>query len=365
MEIPRARKKTRRIHVGAVPIGDGAPIAVQSMTNTPSTDVDATVGQIEMLARAGCEIIRVAIPDDASAETFKHIVRRSPIPVIADIHFDYRLALSAIESGAHGVRVNPGNIGGYDKFEIVLRAAADAGVCVRVGVNSGSLEKDLLKRYGAPTPQAMVESALRFVEFMAGHDFTNYKVALKSSDVINTVTAYRLFSEVSDAPLHVGVTEAGSLVQGSIKSAIGIGMVLADGIGDTLRVSLSAHPVYEVRAAYAILRTLRLRERGIEVVSCPTCARCQVNLLPVVEEVENRLAFIEKPLKVAIMGCVVNGPGEAREADIGVAGGKGKAILFKKGELVRKIDEKEMADVLVREVVAMTGEEEIRPPENS
>ena len=347
------RKKTRRIYVGDTAIGDGAPVAVQSMTNTPTPDVEATLSQINELARAGCEIIRVSLPDDESAEAFPEIKRRSPIPVIADIHFDYRLALKAIGGGADGVRVNPGNIGGESKFKQVLKAAKEAGVCVRVGVNSGSLEKDLLKKYGSPTPEAMVESALRYVTFLAEQDFIQYKVALKSSDVLNTIAAYRLFSEASDAPLHVGVTEAGSLVQGSVKSALGIGMLLAEGIGDTIRVSLSANPIYEIQAAYAILRTLRIRERGVEIISCPTCARCGIDLFPVVEEAERRLAAVETPLKVAIMGCVVNGPGEAREADVGVAGGRGHALLFKKGKKVRKVREEEMIEVLVEEVEKM------------
>jgi len=341
--------------VGAVPIGGGAPVAVQSMTNTPTENVEATLDQIRELARAGCEIIRVSVPNDESAEAFDAIKKASPIPVIADIHFDHRLALAAIRSGADGVRVNPGNIGGEKKFKLVLEEARKAGTCVRVGVNAGSLEKDLLEKYGAPTPRAMVESALRFVAFLAEVDFSNYKIALKSSDVLDTIEAYKLFSLESDAPLHVGVTEAGSLVQGSIKSALGIGMLLAEGIGDTIRVSLTADPLYEVQAAYAILRALRIRERGVEIISCPTCARTGINILAAVEEAERRLAFIEKPLKVAIMGCVVNGPGEAREADVGVAGGKGQALLFKKGKKIRNLKEAEMVDALVREVMEMTA----------
>ena len=340
--------------MGDIPLGDGAPVAVQSMTNTPTVDTKATLAQIDELAGAGCEIIRVAVPDDKSAESFAHIKRLAPIPVIADIHFDYRLALRAIEYGADGIRVNPGNIGGEDKFKIILDRARSAGTCIRVGVNSGSLERDLLKKYGSPTPEAMVESAMRFVNFMEEADFQNYKIALKSSDVLMSIAAYRQFSEVSDAPLHVGITEAGSLVQGSVKSAIGIGMLLAQGIGDTIRISLSAPPIYEVQAAYALLRTLRLRERGVEIVSCPTCARCGIDLFPLVEEAERRLAFVRKPLKVAIMGCVVNGPGEAREADVGIAGGKGSALLFKHGEKVRKIHQEEMLEVLIGEVERMT-----------
>jgi (E)-4-hydroxy-3-methylbut-2-enyl-diphosphate synthase len=275
--------------------------------------------------------------------------------VIADIHFDHRLALAAIRAGADAIRINPGNIGGKKKFKLILEAAQDAGICIRVGVNSGSLEKRLLIKYGSPTPDAMVESALGFVGFMENYGFTQYKISLKSSDVLSTISAYRLFSQSSDAPLHIGVTEAGSLVQGSVKSAIGIGMLLAEGIGDTIRVSLSAPPIHEVRAAYAILRTLRLRERGVEIISCPTCGRCGIELLPVVEEAERRLAFVKKPIKVAIMGCVVNGPGEAREADVGVAGGKGHALLFKRGNKVRRIKEEEMVDILVEEVTAMVS----------
>jgi (E)-4-hydroxy-3-methylbut-2-enyl-diphosphate synthase len=349
------RKKTRRIYIGGVPIGDGAPIVVQSMTNTPSRDVVATVDQIRSLAQAGCEVVRVAVPDDEAAGVFAEIVAQSPLPVIADIHFDYRLAIKAVRSGAQGVRVNPGNIGGTDKFAAVIEAAKDAGICIRVGVNAGSLEKRLLETFGSPTPQAMVQSALAYTDFMESRGFHNYKVSLKSSDVLATVAAYREFSGVSDAPLHVGVTEAGPLVQGTVKSALGIGLLLYEGIGDTIRVSLSASPVQEVRAAYAILRTLRLRERGVEIISCPTCGRCGIDLLSAVERVEEMLSAITRPLKVAVMGCVVNGPGEAREADVGVAGGQGQGVLFKKGKLVRKLREEEIVEALIAEVRDMIG----------
>jgi (E)-4-hydroxy-3-methylbut-2-enyl-diphosphate synthase len=347
------RKHTRRIYVGKVPVGETAPISVQSMTNTSPTDVIATLGQIRDLAEAGCEIVRVAVPDDDAVEAFKEVRAQSPIPVIADIHFDYRLALRAIGAGADAVRINPGNIGGTEKFASVIKSAKEAGICIRVGVNAGSLDKQVLKSYGSPTPEAMVRSALMYTDFMKSMGFQQYKVSLKSSDVLATVAAYRLFSEMSDAPLHVGVTEAGPLVQGTVKSALGIGLLLYEGIGDTIRVSLSASPVHEVRAAYAILRTLRIRERGVEIISCPTCGRCHIDLLSTVEKVEEMLAPVTRPLKVAVMGCVVNGPGEAREADVGVAGGQGQGVLFKKGKLIRKLREEEIVRVLIEEVKKM------------
>jgi (E)-4-hydroxy-3-methylbut-2-enyl-diphosphate synthase len=323
------------------------------MTNTPPAAAAATVEQIRGLAQAGCEVVRVAVPDEEAVQAFKEIRAQSPIPVIADIHFDYRLAIRAIWAGADGVRINPGNIGGTEKFAAVIEAAKEAGICVRVGVNSGSLDKRILETYGSPTPEAMVKSALTYTDFMENMGFRQYKVSLKSSDVLATVAAYRLFSEVSDAPLHVGVTEAGPMAQGTVKSALGIGLLLYEGIGDTIRVSLSASPIQEVRAAYAILRTLRIRERGVEIISCPTCGRCGIDLLSAVEKVEEMLAPITRPLKVAIMGCVVNGPGEAREADVGVAGGQGHGVLFKKGKLIRKLREEEIVDVLVAEAREM------------
>ncbi len=348
------RKKTRLIQVGDVPVGGDAPIVVQSMTNTPTDDVEATASQANELIEAGCEIIRVAVPDEAAAYALPALKRRIPAPLIADIHFDHRLALLAADQGADGLRINPGNLGGTDRLKKVIRKAKERGLAVRIGVNSGSLEKDLLAQKERSLADRMVESALRQVTLLEDWGFADYKISIKSSDVRTTLDAYRALSEKTDAPLHLGVTEAGSMTEGTIKSSIGIGMLLADGIGDTFRVSLTAPPIKEMRVAYGILRTLGIRERGVELVSCPTCGRCRVDLLSIVDDVERKLAHIRSPLKVAVMGCVVNGPGEAREADVGVAGGKGIGILFKKGERIRKIGEAELVDALVSEVESMT-----------
>jgi (E)-4-hydroxy-3-methylbut-2-enyl-diphosphate synthase len=347
------RRKTRRIQVGEVPLGGDEPIVVQSMTNTPTDDVEATASQANELVEAGCELIRVAVPDEAAAEALPALKQRISAPIIADIHFDHRLALLAAERGADGLRINPGNLGGTDRLKKVIQKAAERGVAVRIGVNSGSLEKDLLAQKSRSLADRMVESALRQVTLLEDWGFSNYKISIKSSDVRTTLDAYRSLSEKTDAPLHLGVTEAGSVTEGTIKSSIGIGMLLAEGIGDTFRVSLTAPPIKEMRVAYGILRTLGIRERGIELVSCPTCGRCRVDLLSIVDEVEHRLAHVRTPLKVAVMGCVVNGPGEAREADVGVAGGKGIGILFKKGERVRKIEEADLVNTLVSEVESM------------
>ena len=350
------RKATRTIHIGSVPIGGGAPIVVQSMTNTDTRRVEETLAQIRRLAAAGCEVVRLAVPDQRAVRAFGEIKAESPVPLIADIHFNHRLALAALEQGADAVRINPGNLGGVKKTRQVVNACRERGVSLRLGVNAGSLEEDLRAEYGGPTAPALVASALRWVRQFEDWDFFDFKISLKSSDVLITVDAYRQLSAQVDYPLHLGVTEAGGLIAGTVKSALGIGLLLAAGIGDTMRVSLTRDPVEEVRVAYEILRALHLRERGVELISCPTCGRCGINLFGLAEEAERRLLNITAPFKVAIMGCVVNGPGEAREADVGIAGGKKVGVLFKKGQLVRKVPEKEMLSALLQEVEALTGE---------
>jgi len=350
------RKPTRPLWIGPVQIGGGAPVAVQSMTNTDTREVAATLAQIQRLAAAGCEIVRLAIPDQRAARSLRDIKRESPVPLIADIHFNYRLALAALAAGADALRVNPGNLGGVHKTRIVVEACRDHGVPLRLGVNAGSLEADLLEKYGAPAAEALVESALRWVRVFEDWHFHDFKISLKSSDVITTIRSYRDLSRRVEYPLHLGVTEAGGLIAGTVKSALGIGLLLAEGIGDTIRVSLTRDPVEEVRVAYEILRALHLRERGVELISCPTCGRCEIDLFNLAEEAERRLLSIATPIKVAIMGCVVNGPGEAREADVGIAAGKKVGALFKRGEMVRKVPETELLAALLEEVAALTGE---------
>ncbi len=344
------RRKSRPIQIGPVTVGGGASITVQSMTNTPTADVAATVDQIRRLEAAGCEIIRVAVPDEAAADAISRIKPQITIPLIADIHFDHRLAIRAARAGADALRLNPGNIGGAAKVRAVVDCARDHGLSIRVGVNSGSLEKDLLARYGGVTPEAMVASAMRHVDLLQSMNFTAIKLSIKASDVPRTLAAYRLLAARTDLPLHIGVTEAGALYTGIVKSALGIGMLLAEGIGDTLRVSLTRDPVEEVRVGFEILKALGIRQRGPDLIACPTCGRTQIDLFDIVEKVEARINTLALPIKIAIMGCVVNGPGEAREADIGVAGGKGVGILFKKGEVVRKFPEGELVEVLLAEI---------------
>ncbi|MDX9785506.1 MAG: flavodoxin-dependent (E)-4-hydroxy-3-methylbut-2-enyl-diphosphate synthase [Desulfobacterales bacterium] len=344
------RKKTRRIMVGGVPVGDMAPISVQSMTNTQTQDVAATVAQIKRLESAGCEIVRVAVPDQAAALAIRGIKKEIRIPLIADIHFDYRLAIESAEAGADGLRINPGNIGGTRKVKAVVDCAKARGLPIRIGVNAGSLEKEFLKKYGGVTAEAMVESALGHVALLRDQDFHEIKISIKASDVYRTVAAYRLLSTRTDLPLHVGVTEAGGLFPGIVKSSLGIGMLLAEGIGDTIRVSLTRDPVEEVRVGYEILRALDIRRRGVEIISCPTCGRCSLDLFDIVARAENALMTKTLPVKVAIMGCVVNGPGEAREADIGVTGCDGMGILFKKGNVVKKFPQEKIVDVLLEEI---------------
>ncbi len=342
------RKKTRQITLGGVKIGGDAPVVVQSMTKTDTRDVNATVRQIRRLERLGCEVIRVAVPDMVAAEAIGEITKRISIPLIADIHFDWRLALKSIEQGAHGLRINPGNIGAKWKVRELVEAAKDRKIPIRVGVNSGSLPKDLLKKYGHPTADALVEAATRQIEMLHELGFHQIKVSLKGTDVPLTVNAYRLFSSRFDYPLHIGITEAGPPPLGIVKSAVGLGILLSEGIGDTIRVSLTAPPYDEVRVAYEILSTLGIRKHGINLVSCPTCGRCTVNIQGIARKLQKRIEGIEKPLTVAVMGCAVNGPGEAREADFGVAGSKGEGLLFKKGKVVKKVRETEMLDELIR-----------------
>ncbi len=339
-------------------MGGEAPIVVQSMTNTKTRDVRATVAQIKRLAKLGCEIIRLGVPDNDSAEFLGRIKAKSPIPIIADIHFDHRLALKALAQGVDGLRLNPGNIGAREKVREVTKAALERGVPIRIGVNSGSVEKRLLAKYGGPTPEAMVESALDHIALLERENFDLIKISLKASDVIRTVDAYRKLSATVSYPLHVGITEAGVLLPGAVKSAAGMALLLADGIGDTLRFSLTAPPEHEIRAAYALLRALGLRRRGVEVISCPTCSRTEINIIKLANKVERLLEGIQAPLKVAVMGCVVNGPGEAVEADIGLAGGKGRGILFKKGKKIGTYDEKDLLPALlsgVKELITAAG----------
>lgn len=352
------RRKTRQISVGGVKIGGGAPVVVQSMTTTDTSDIDTTVAQIHELEKVGCEIVRVAVPEQKSAEALGKIKSQIHLPMVADIHFDYKLALRAIEQGVDGLRINPGNIGGKDRVERVVKAAKERGIPMRIGVNSGSLERDLLERYGYPTAEAMVESALRHIRILEDLDFYDMKVSLKASHVGLAVEAYRLFSQKSDYPLHLGITEAGTSFTGSIKSAVGLGIILSEGIGDTIRVSLAADPVEEVKVGFEILKSLELRHRGVNVIACPTCGRLEIDVIRLANEVEKRLAHIKQPLNISILGCVVNGIGEGKEADIGIAGGRGVGLLFRHGEIIRKVPEDQILDVLLTEVDAIVKEKE-------
>lgn len=344
------RHKTRKIWVGDRAIGGDAPVSVQSMTNTKTADVAATVRQIQELTDAGCDIVRVAVPDKAAAEAIGDIKRQIRIPLVADIHFDYRLALIALEQGIDKVRINPGNIGELERVKAVVNAAKERQVPIRIGVNGGSLETELLQSYGGVCPEALVESAMRHVRILQDLDFQDMVISIKCSDVALSVAAYRQLANRIDAPLHTGITEAGTIWRGTIKSAMGIGALLLDGIGDTIRVSLTGNPVEEIRAGREILKACGLDNRGITFVSCPTCGRTEINLIDIAERVEAALGDIDVPLKVAVMGCVVNGPGEARDADIGIAGGKGCAMLFRKGEILRRVEEGDIVTALVEEV---------------
>jgi (E)-4-hydroxy-3-methylbut-2-enyl-diphosphate synthase len=342
------RKNTRKIYVGKVAVGGGSPVSVQSMTKTDTRDVQATTEQILHLESAGCEIIRLAVPDMDAALSLGAIKKGVNIPLIADIHFDWRLALEALEQGIDGLRLNPGNIGATWKVKEVVLAASERSVPIRIGVNAGSLDKALLEKYGHPTPEALVESAEAHIRILEDLHFQNIKVSLKASNVVKTVEAYRLFSEKYDYPLHVGISEAGPPFSGIIKSSVGIGIMLAQGIGDTVRVSLTTESAEEIRVAYEILKSLGLRRRGPEIISCPTCGRCCIDLKPLAQKVEDAIKDIKEPISVAVMGCVVNGPGEAREADFGIAGGKGMGLVFKKGEVVGQVSEDELLNALMR-----------------
>ena len=339
--------ETKSIRIGSVTIGGGAPVAVQSMCNTHTADVKATLNQIARLHELGCEIIRLAVPDTEAAEALKEIVRRSPIPVVADIHFDHRLALMAAEAGVHKIRINPGNIGEPDNVRKVAEACKARQIPIRIGVNGGSLEKRLLEKYGHPTPEALVESAQGHIDLLHRYDFDDIALSMKSSTVPLTIAAYRLAAETFPYPLHVGVTETGTAYNGIIRSAVGIGTLLSEGIGDTIRVSLTADPAEEVKAGISILKACGLRSEGVRFVACPTCGRTQIDLIGLANEVETRLAGIDRNITVAVMGCVVNGPGEAREADYGIAGGKDCGMLFRKGEVLRRVDADKLCDALI------------------
>ena len=351
--MPTMKINTRKINVGSVSVGGDAPCAVQSMCSTDTRDLQATLCQIRNLAEVGCEIIRCAVPDMDAAIALGRIKAESPIPVIADIHFDYKLALRVLDGGIDGLRLNPGNIGERWKVAEIVKAAAERNVPIRIGVNAGSLEKELLEKYGHPTAEAMVESALGHVRILEELGYQEIKISLKASDVLKTVAAYRLLAEQVDYPLHIGITEAGTIFSGTIKSSVGLGILLADGIGDTLRVSLTGDPLDEVRVGYEILKSLGLRQRGVNFVSCPTCGRCQINLIKVAEDVEKALQGVDKQITVAVMGCIVNGPGEAREADVGIAGGKGEGLLFRNGEIIRKVPEDKLAEALLEEIAKL------------
>ena len=346
-----ARIKTRPVHLGEVTIGGGAPVVVQSMTSTDTVDATATLNQVRALADAGCDIVRVSVPSRAALKSFRTICAESPVPIVADIHFDHRLALGAIEAGAAKLRINPGNIGSWEKVDAVIDAAGEAGIAIRIGVNAGSLEDDIAQNENLSLPEKLVASSLRFVEHFEGRGFENIVLSAKAHDVPATIATYRALSrELPQVPLHLGVTEAGTVKQGTIKSAVGLGALLADGIGDTLRVSLTADPVEEPPVAWGILECLGIRRRGPELVSCPTCGRTQVDLIPIAEEVERRLKGVTKPISVAVMGCVVNGPGEAAGADVGVACGRGCGLIFRHGEVLRKVSEDAIIDELMREI---------------
>ncbi len=344
------RENTKIIRIGDRKIGGGNPVLIQSMTNTKTQDVAATVAQILELERAGCEIIRCTVPDMEAAAALSEIKKQIHIPLVADIHFDYRMAIAAMEYGADKIRINPGNIGGPDKVKAVAEVAAERGIPIRVGVNGGSLEKRLIEKYGGVTAEGIVESALDKVHMMEEAGFFNLVISIKSSDVLMCVKAHELLAERTAYPLHVGITEAGTVQSGNIKSAIGLGLILNQGIGDTVRVSLTGNPVEEIKSAKLILRTLGLRRGGIEVVSCPTCGRTRIDLIGLAEKVEKMVEDYPLDIKVAVMGCAVNGPGEAREAELGIAGGQGEGLLFKKGEILRKVPEEQLLDALKKEL---------------
>lgn len=349
---PIKRSPTRQIHVGKVAVGGDAPVSVQTMTNTRTEDVESTVAQILSAAKAGADIVRVSVPTMEAAEAFREIRKRSPVPLVTDIHFDYRIALKVAEYGADCLRINPGNIGREDRIKAVIDAAKEHGIPIRIGVNGGSLEKDLLEKYGEPTPEALVESAMRHVAYLEKYDFPDFKVSVKASNVFTAVDAYRLLSKKIEQPLHLGITEAGGLLTGTVKSSVGLGMLLYEGIGDTIRVSLSADPVEEVKVGFEILKSLGIRSRGINFISCPTCSRREYDVIGVVSELEKRLSDISVPVDVAIIGCVVNGPGECETAEIGLAGARGKSGYYENGQRIDRIDNSCLIDELERRIRA-------------
>jgi (E)-4-hydroxy-3-methylbut-2-enyl-diphosphate synthase len=344
------RRKTKSVQVGPLFIGGDYPISIQSMANTDTRDRAATLAQIQQLSAAGCEIVRLAVPDEQAADNLAYFCQNSQVPLVADIHFDYRLALIAISAGISKLRINPGNIGGADRVKLLAVKAKEKNIPIRIGVNAGSLEKDLLEKFNGPTAQAMVESALRHIRMLEDADFTDIVISLKASSVSATIEAYQLLAQQCDYPFHIGITEAGTWFKGSVRSAVGLGVLLWEGIGDTLRVSLTGDPLREVVVGQDILQTLKLRSFGATVVSCPTCGRCQVNLEALADQVEELAASIKEPLKIAVMGCAVNGPGEAREADLGVAGGKGEGLIFRKGQIVKKVAEDQIVAALKEEL---------------
>lgn len=352
----KSRRFSRPVRVGSIIIGGESPITIQSMTNTDTRDKKATLEQIQKLSASGCEIIRLAIPDAAAADNLAYFIQHTTVPLVADIHFDYRLALAAIEAGIAKLRINPGNIGDSSRVKLLATKAKERGIPIRIGVNAGSLEKDLLAKYNGPTPEGMAESALRHVRLLEEAGFTDIVLSLKASSVPATIAAYRLLAEQRPYPLHIGITEAGTWYKGSVRSGVGLGILLWEGIGDTLRVSLTGDPIREVETGKVILESLGLRSFGATVVSCPTCGRCRVNLEKLAQAVETMAAKIDKPLKIAVMGCAVNGPGEAREADLGVAGGKGEFLIFRKGEIIKKVPESEVLKVLEEELKKMVAQ---------
>lgn len=359
--VPTARQGTRRVRVGKVDIGGGAPVSVQSMAITDTRDVETTLVQIYQLASEGCEIVRLAVPDQEAARALAEIKPRSPVPLVADIHFDYRLALSALEAGVDKLRINPGNIGSRERTRIVAKAAKERGVPIRIGANIGSLSKAILRRFGTPCADALVASAMEDVKVLQDLDFHDIVISVKSSEVPMAVDAYTQISELVDYPLHVGITEAGTAWTGGIKSAAGIGAILARGIGDTIRVSLAADPVEEVKAGFEILKSFGLRTRGVQLIACPSCGRAEVDIISIAQEVERRLARIDAPVKVAVMGCAVNGPGEARMADLGIACGRGMGLLFRGGRIVASLPEDKLVDALMEQVAEIAREKALTP----
>ena len=345
----------KKIVLGNVEIGGGAPVVIQSMTMSPTTDVEKTVREIKGLEAVGCEVIRVSVPDQASADALPYILKQISIPLIADIHFDPRMALASIEAGAHAIRINPGNIGSLEKVRTIIQKAKEKNTAIRIGVNGGSLEKDLLDKYGYPTTEALVESAVRYVEFFEKEGYTNFKISMKSSDVRTTIDGYRKLSKQVDYPLHLGVTEAGPAFSGSIKSAVAFGALLADGIGDTIRVSLTADCKEEIKTAKEILKSLGLRVFGPDVISCPSCARAEIDVVALANRVEKAVSHLKTPLKIAVMGCAVNGPGEAREAHVGIAGGKKEGLLYIDGKTAAKIPENELFQTLMTQIASIEG----------